>query len=107
MVSYMPVHWYAMLPAILNFLKWFWLVRNSALLIAGGVILSLMYIALFHKLGYIAASADSMMPVVWVTSLLATVVEALPVHQTIDDNLTVPLTAATVGQLLMHGLHTV
>ena len=67
----------------------------------------MMYIALFHKLGYIVASADSMMPVIWVTSLLATVVEALPVYQIMDDNLTVPVVTATVGQFLMHGLHTV
>lgn len=69
--------------------------------------MSVIYIALFHKLGYIAASVDSVMPVIWVSSLLATVVEALPVHQTVDDNLTVPIAAATCGQLFMHGLRTV
>lgn len=63
------------------------------------------YIALFHKLGYFAASAYSMMPVIWTTSLLATIVEALPIHQRLDDNLTVPLVSAAVGQLFMQGLH--
>lgn len=47
-----------------------------------------------------------MMRVIWLTSLFATVVEALSVHQALDDNLTVPVAVATVGQLLMRGLHT-
>ena len=93
--------------AMLNSLKRVSLVRKLAPFVAGGGILSVMYIALFHKLGYISTSADSMMPVIWVTALLATVVEALPIHQTFDDNLTVPVAAATVGQLLLHGLRTV
>lgn len=76
------------------------------LTVAGGGVLSVVYIALFHRLGYIADSAYSMMPVIWLTSFFATVVEALPVHHALDDNLTVPVAAATVGQLLMHGLHT-
>ena len=64
------------------------------------------YIALFHRLGYFEASAHSMMPVIWGTSCLATIVEALPIHRTLDDNLTVPLVSAAVGQLLMQCLHT-
>ena len=47
-----------------------------------------------------------MMPIVLVTSLAATSVEALPIHQTLDDNLTVPLTAAILGQMLMQNTHT-
>ncbi|KAL3131034.1 hypothetical protein ABBQ38_000353 [Trebouxia sp. C0009 RCD-2024] len=78
---------------------------GSLAMFTGGGLLSMTYIALFHKLGYFAASAYSMMPVIWTTSLLATIVEALPIHQRLDDNLTVPLVSAAVGQLFMQGLH--
>ena len=97
----MIVQWYAMSTC---HQKWVTLFRDGAVFVAGGGILSVMYIALFHKLGYISASAVNMMPVIWITTLLATVVEALPVYHTLDDNLTVPVVAATVGQFLMYGL---
>lgn len=90
----------------LRSLKVLLFVKTCILIVAGGGVLSVVYMALFHKLGYIANGAYSMMPVIWLTALCATVVEALPVHYTLDDNLTVPVAAAAVGQLLMHGLHT-
>lgn len=80
-------------------------VNGGKSFVAGGGVLSMTYIALFHKLGYFAANARSMMPVIWATSFVATVIEALPIHQRLDDNLTVPLVSAAVGQLLMRCLH--
>lgn len=65
----------------------------------------MLYIALFHKFGYYQASAQNMMPIILITSLAATVVEALPIYETLDDNLTVPLTAAIIGQVLMQNMH--
>ncbi len=61
-------------------------------------------IALFHNLGYFKSTAHSMMSNIWMTSLMATLVEALPIYGWLDDNLTVPITASIVGQLLMPAL---
>lgn len=78
---------------------------GSLAMLAGGGALSMLYIALFHKFGYYQASAQNMMPIILITSLAATVVEALPIYETLDDNLTVPLTAAIIGQVLMQNMH--
>lgn len=59
------------------------------------------YIELFHHFGYYKEDVHTMMPVIWSTSLACTVVEALPIYQKLDDNLTVSVTAAAVGQLLI------
>ena len=58
------------------------------------------YIYLFGSLGYYQSSINSLLPVIWITSLVATLVEALPMYENLDDNLTVPLISAIVGQLL-------
>ena len=71
---------------------------------AGGGALSMLYIELFHKLGFYDATAQSIKSAVFVTSLAAAAVEALPMYHTLDDNLTVPLTAAAFGYLLLPGM---
>ena len=63
--------------------------------------MSMAYIALFHVMGYIANPVQGMLGVVWVAAFVATTVEAMPIYGWLDDNLTVPVTAAVLGQLLM------
>ena len=52
-------------------------------------------------MGYFDISKKSTVPVIWLTALLATIVEGLPIYSFVDDNFTVPLAAAVFGQLLV------
>lgn len=63
--------------------------------------MSMAYIALFHTMGYCRSTVQSMLAVIWTAAFAATVVEAMPIYGWLDDNLTVPVTAAVVGRLLM------
>ena len=67
--------------------------------------MSMAYTALFHSLGYYEITMQRMMFSIWMTSLMATLVEALPIHGQLDDNVTVPIAAAAIGQLLMPVKH--
>jgi len=67
---------------------------------AGGAVMSMVYIALFHSMGYFTNTMQNMLGTIWMTSLVATAVEALPIYGWLDDNLTVPATAAILGQIL-------
>ena len=71
---------------------------------AGGAVMSMVYIALFHSMGYFTNTMQNMLGVIWMTSLVATAVEALPIYGWLDDNLTVPATAAILGQILQSTL---
>ena len=63
--------------------------------------MSVAYIALFHTIGYCRSTVQSMLTAIWTAAFVATFVEAMPIYRWLDDNLTVPVTAALVGQLLM------
>lgn len=68
---------------------------------AGGAVASTIYIAAFDALGYFNIQTKSMLPVIWLTSLAATIVEGLPIYSHCDDNLTVPVVTAFAGNWLM------
>lgn len=74
---------------------------GSLAMFAGGAVVSTAYVTLFSSMGYFAISKKSTVPVIWLTALLATIVEGLPIYSFVDDNFTVPLAAAVFGQLLM------
>ena len=63
--------------------------------------MSTAYITFFSSMGYFDISKKSTVPVIWLTALLATIVEGLPIYSFVDDNFTVPLAAAVFGQLLV------
>ncbi|KAL0028733.1 hypothetical protein WJX79_003020 [Trebouxia sp. C0005] len=77
---------------------------GSLAMFTGGAVMSMVYIALFHSMGYFTNTMQNMLGVIWMTSLVATAVEALPVYGWLDDNLTVPATAAILGQMLQSTL---
>jgi dolichol kinase len=56
---------------------------------------------LFQFFGCFAITPGSATIVVLLTALAATVVEALPVTERIDDNISVPITAVVAGSLAM------
>jgi phytol kinase len=63
----------------------------------GGLGLSVGFISLFGALGYVPALDWSLLRRLALVSLTATVVEALPANQLVDDNLSVPLAALLLG----------
>ena len=63
--------------------------------------MSMAYIALFYTMGFCRSTVQSMLTAIWTAAFAATIVEAMPIYRWLDDNLTVPVTAAVVGQLLM------
>lgn len=62
------------------------------------------FVALFTHLDYFPGSAQAMLPAILATSLVAAVVESLPVNQLVDDNFSVPAVAALMGHFMLHSL---
>ncbi|KAL0047394.1 hypothetical protein WJX82_002228 [Trebouxia sp. C0006] len=61
---------------------------GSLAMLTGGAVMSMVYIALFHSMGYFTNTMQNMLGTIWMTSLVATAVEALPIYGWLDDNLT-------------------
>jgi len=64
----------------------------------------MLQVVLFHSIGYFPNTMQNMLGIIWMTSLVATAMEALPIYGWLDDNLTVPATAAILGQILQSTL---
>ena len=63
--------------------------------------MGLAYMQLFAKLGYFSFEAGHALPAIVGIAAVATVVESLPINQQVDDNLSVPGTAALLGYYLL------
>lgn len=74
---------------------------GSAAMLVFGSLLSIGFVYLFQFFGCFAITPGSATTVVLLTALAATVVEALPVTERIDDNISVPITAVVAGSLAM------
>ena len=72
--------------------------------VAGGAVMSLAFIALFSALGYCPCGVQTLLPTVLSTSLVASGVESLPINQILDDNFSVPVITAVMGQFLLHAV---
>lgn len=59
------------------------------------------YVIFFHALGYFQCDLPSTVAGIALISLVATVVESLPINQVVDDNLSVPAVAAVMGHLML------
>ena len=70
---------------------------------AGGSALALAFIAYFQSFGYFSVG-EAVSPVLAGCALAATAAESLPVSDTLDDNLTVPVVAAATGAVLLSTL---
>ena len=66
--------------------------------------MSLAFIALFNALGYFPYGVQTLLPTVLSTSLMACVVESLPINQTLDDNFSVPAITAVMGHFLLQAV---
>ena len=74
--------------------------RDRSLVLAGGTAMALAFITFFAHMGYFHMR-EGMLPVVAASALAATVAESLPVSDVLDDNLTVPVVAASSAALLL------
>lgn len=74
---------------------------GSTAMFLGGLGMSMGLITLFCSLGYFDCDMPSMALTVAGISLVATLVESLPVNQSIDDNLSVPGVAAFLGIMFL------
>ncbi|KAK9804232.1 hypothetical protein WJX72_002567 [[Myrmecia] bisecta] len=74
---------------------------GSIAMFLGGLAMSMGLIALFCSLGYFRCSMGEVFPSVAAISLVATLIESLPINQSVDDNLSVPGSAALMGYLLL------
>jgi farnesol kinase len=61
------------------------------------------YMCYLHRFGLVEQSW-AMAVAFGVTSLVAAVVESLPISTRLDDNLTVPLASALVGSLVLYSM---
>lgn len=75
-------------------------VAGSAAMFLGGFGLSMGLTALFHSLGYLDLSAAEAAPRLAVVAAACTAVEALPITAIVDDNISVPVLALVLGNLL-------
>lgn len=76
---------------------------GSMAMFAAGLPLSLLFISYFSGFGYFECDWWSTVWRVAIITFCATLVESLPITEKLDDNLTVPLTAALFGSLLFPG----
>ncbi|XP_026454071.1 probable phytol kinase 2, chloroplastic [Papaver somniferum] len=73
---------------------------GSIAMAIAGFLASVGYMHFFSQFGFIKESPSLVLGFL-IVSLATTVVESLPISTEIDDNLTVPLTAALVGSLVL------
>lgn len=57
-------------------------------------------IALFERLGHFECSLPAIAGSVAIIAAAATILESLPINEWLDDNLSVPVLAAVLGQYL-------
>ena len=69
----------------------------------GGSALAVALLALLQASGSLDFEWGGMLGVVALVMLCSTVLEALPVNNLIDDNISVPLLAAGLSQYLLNG----
>lgn len=75
---------------------------GSLAMLFGGSAMSALLIAYFSVLGYMKLDdIPSTAGAVIVVSAMATLIESLPINKVLDDNLSVPLSAAALGAMLM------
>ena len=63
--------------------------------------MAMAFVVFFWLLGYFQCDLPSTAAAVAVISLVATVVESLPINQSVDDNLSVPGVAALMSHLML------
>ncbi|GJN13993.1 hypothetical protein PR202_gb00762 [Eleusine coracana subsp. coracana] len=68
-----------------------------------GFLASVLYMCYFHRFGFVEQSW-AMVVAFGVISLVAAVVESLPISTRLDDNLTVPLASVLVGSLVFYSI---
>lgn len=56
---------------------------------------------IFHWAGYLSLTRPDMLPILVTCASLATFVESLPVTRWLDDNISVPVTAAAAAAWLL------
>ncbi|KAF8706318.1 hypothetical protein HU200_030577 [Digitaria exilis] len=76
---------------------------GSAAMFLAGFIASVLYMCYFNMFGFIEKSW-TMVGAFVIISLVAAIVESLPISTRLDDNLTVPLASVLVGALLFYFL---
>ena len=76
---------------------------GSAGMFVGGSALAVALLALLQASGSLDFEWEGMLGVVALVMLCSTVLEALPVNNLIDDNISVPLLAAGLSQYLLNG----
>jgi phytol kinase len=59
------------------------------------------FVLAFHALGYYTVDVPSTAAAVALISLAATVIESLPINQSVDDNLSVPGVAALFSHFML------
>ncbi|KAL3151728.1 hypothetical protein ABBQ38_012707 [Trebouxia sp. C0009 RCD-2024] len=77
---------------------------GSLAMFTGGAVMSLAFIALYTALGYFPYGVQVLLPTVLSTSLVACAVESLPINQIVDDNFSVPVITAVMGQFLLQAV---
>jgi phytol kinase len=74
---------------------------GSAAMFFGGLGMSTLLISYFSALGYLNMDIPSAFGALVAIAAVAAVIESLPINQTLDDNLSVPLSAAAMGVMLL------
>jgi hypothetical protein len=74
---------------------------GSVAMFVGGLGLTTGFIAFFSMLGYMPPLTGDMLQRLALVALTATVVEALPANQVVDDNISVPIAALLMGSWLL------
>jgi len=74
---------------------------GSAAMMGGGFAMSMALIAYFAAAGYLQLQLGPTAAAVAAISVVAALVESLPINQSVDDNLSVPGVAAVMGVMLL------
>lgn len=72
--------------------------------LAAGVGMGVAFMLLFARLGYFSFDVGQALPAIAAISGVATVMESLPINQSVDDNLSVPGIAALLGYYFLQTL---
>ena len=62
--------------------------------------MSVAFLSYFHALGFFECSVKAMVGSLAIIAAISTAVESLPINNAIDDNISVPLVAATLGHFI-------
>ena len=76
---------------------------HHAVCAAGGLLMTTAMLQLFTWAGSLQLNIASILPTLSVIVALSTLVESLPITRWVDDNLSVPLTAALATCVLLPG----